>query len=1222
MKQILARTGDAYFDSFLKEEEDKEEEKEITIEEEDKKEATGDAYFDSFLKKEEPTEETVEVSTDDKTPTPMDELFTKASDQEYAIKTYGEEGGDKPIKTYDEFVKDKQFLNTANEYMIARFGKNAGQQEGESDADFTDRFIEHYRDVNTNTLDLMGQVDWTRGASEKDKANYGALFRDMERLPSFYEEGGTSAFDAIMDYGSAILTDPLTYLGFGAGAVAKVGATTAAKKLFLETAKAGVKSGMTKKAAQEAAKAEVKRQSMKLGLKASAKPLALETAAGVGEGYYHIGAGSEIDVAAHKREEKAGFGEKALGGLLFGTVVGGIGGVSALGVGKLGVQGMERSFKLQAQAKENALKRKQEVAKAKNAADSEEIVDAFDPIKATDWDESVATGREILEDLDPATDLTSASIQPQIIKRLQKVAFDSLQDLKAKDIDAYNTLTKPIFDRRKKTAMILKEVIQSIATGAEKGEIGKDALVGAIKRAGLTEEQFFKIGLNIPDVITASGSNFGVGLESFSSARRLFGNIMGEDPTLKKLYLEKFGKENPTATVMGKAHDLMMRLDRERRALMVTQLATTVRNVGTGAMRMTFEGGANLIESAIYNLGRGVKSFSETGKIDAGAIWKSTKDMFYDSFGTAINVVQFGEARDLTEQLLRYDPSILRQIDRSLQEVGADQTLSAMTRKLNTLNMAQDKLFRRAVFTSTLDKQLRRMGTNVREVVATNKVLPQKMLQDAMEESLAFTFARMPKKGGDKVGDTLGNMFVRLNETLGPAPGLLGIPIGTGAFPYARFMVNALQFNLQYQPGSAVFGITNGIKGLANIARQDKSYKDLGAKQIAKAREQISRGMIGTAAFYAGYKYRLEHQDDGTKWYEYKGEDGRNVDLRPMFPLAPYLLIGEVMVQMKNKAIGKPDKLDSKEILEGFTGATFRTGAGAYMIDNIFQTLGSEDGLKGLKAEQLGEYMAGYLGELAGGGFTPLKVLIDIEAAFDVEAAYVRDSKQLEGFGLERGAQAFKNAATRNLPFLGGLTDKFGQFAFGTDISGQSLPIAESPTRDKPIIKQSTIGAQLTGVRKTEVRNTLENELANFGLENYEIIPYTGDKKADAFVKARLGKFVERGLLKELDSESYQKLEGTKRKTALNNKLKRYRKLAKDIAKVDAMIDAKKKGKSFTSFDRAEYRKLTSNQKSLADQYYMEKHGKTVLEMQEEEPDKNHFEAGKLIGRLLSNAYQ
>jgi len=1219
MKVLGKKTGNAFFDSYLEEEK---EEEEVKVEEvKDEPAKTGNAFFDSYLE-EEPTKETVEVSTDDKTPTPMDELFTKASDQEYAVKTYGEEGGDKPIKTYDEFVKDKQFLNTANDYMIARFGKKAGQQEGESDADFTDRFIEHYRDVNTNTLDLMGQVDWTRSANEKDKANYGALFRDMERLPSFYEEGGTSAFDAIMDYGSAILTDPLTYLGFGAGAVAKVGATTAAKKLFLETAKAGVKSGMTKKAAQEAAKKEVQRQSMKLGLKASAKPLALETAAGVGEGYYHIGAGSEIDVAAHKREEKAGFGEKALGGLLFGTVVGGVGGVSALGVGKLGVQGMERSFKLQAQAKESALKKKREIAKNKNAADSEEIIDAFDPIKATDWDESVATGREILEDLDPATDLTSASVQPEIMKRLKKVAFDSLQDLKAKDKDAYDTLTKPIFDRRKKASMILKEVIQGLATGVEKGDVGKDALVGAIKRAGLTEEQFMKIGLDIPDVITASASNFGKGLNAVSGTKRLFESIMGDDPSLKKLYTDKFGKENPTTNIMGKAHDLMMRLDRERRALMVTQLATTVRNVGTGVMRMGFEGGANLIESAIYNLGRGVKEFSKTGKIDAGAIWKASKDMYYDSFGTAINVVQFGEARDLTEQLLRYDPSVLRQIDRSLQEVGADQTLSAMTRKLNTLNMAQDKLFRRAVFTATLDKQLRRMGTNVREIVATNKVLPQKMLQNAMEESLSFTFARMPKKGGDKVGDNLGNMFVKLNESLGPAPGLLGIPIGTGAFPYARFMVNALQFNLQYQPGSAVAGIINGSKGLINIAKQDKSYKDLGAKQIAQAREQISRGMIGMAAFYAGYKYRLEHQDDGTKWYEYKGEDGRNVDLRPMFPLAPYLLIGEVMVQLKNKIAGQPDKLDAKEIIEGFTGATFRTGAGAYMIDNVFQTLGSEDGAKQLKAEQIGEYMAGYLGELAGGGLTPLKVLTDIEAAFDVEAAYVRDSKQIEGFGVDRGLQAFKNATSRNLPFLGGLTDKFGQFAFGTDLSGQSLPLSESPTRDKPIIKQSTIGAQLTGVRKTEVRNTLENELANFGLENYEIVTYSGDKKADAFTKARLGKFVEQGLIQELESESYQNLKGSKRKTALKNKLKRYRKLAKDVAKIDAMMDAEEKGKAFTAFDRAEYKRLTSAQKSLAEEYYMEKYGKSVLEMQEEEPNVNHFASGKLIGRVLSKAYQ
>ena len=116
--------------------------------------------------------------------------------------------------------------------MQSRFGKDDGRQADETDKEFTKRFIEHYRHVNGNTLDLMSQVDWTRSASQADKNRYAALFRDMERLPDFYEEGGTGTFNALMDYGEALLTDPLTYFGFGAGAVAKFGATKAAKKLI------------------------------------------------------------------------------------------------------------------------------------------------------------------------------------------------------------------------------------------------------------------------------------------------------------------------------------------------------------------------------------------------------------------------------------------------------------------------------------------------------------------------------------------------------------------------------------------------------------------------------------------------------------------------------------------------------------------------------------------------------------------------------------------------------------------------------------------------------------------------------------------------------------------------------------------------------------------------------------------------------------------------------
>ena len=44
--------------------------------------------------------------------------------------------------------------------------------------------------------------------------------------------------------------------------------------------------------------------------------------------------------------------------------------------------------------------------------------------------------------------------------------------------------------------------------------------------------------------------------------------------------------------------------------------------------------------------------------------------------------------------------------------------------------------------------------------------------------------------------------------------------------------------------------------------------------------------------------------------------------------------------------------------------------------------------------------------------------------------------------------------------------------------------------------------------------------------------------------------------------------------------------------------------------------------RKLADEYYKEKYGKSVAEMQKEEPDTNHFYIGKTIGNSLSTAYQ
>ena len=363
----------------------------------------------------------------------------------------------------------------------------------------------------------------------------------------------------------------------------------------------------------------------------------------------------------------------------------------------------------------------------------------------------------------------------------------------------------------------------------------------------------------------------------------------------------------------------------------------------------------------------------------------------------------------------------------------------------------------------------------------------------------------------------------------------------------------------------------------------------------------MSKAMVGTAAFYAAYKYRKENQD--TNWYEMKNDDNRTFDIRPFFPLAPYLIIGDLLVKLQE------DKLRNglgQDFIEGFTGAMFRNGASSYVIDNMFMGFGSADEFNSTEGEKLGEKMSRYLGELVGGAMTPLRVLKDIEASFSKEASIIRDSAQIEGIGgVERSVNTFKNAVQRNLPFV-----------------SKYLPEKEFATREGPMYEQSAIGKQLTGRRMSPQKNTIEKELVRFGLEEFELLPTTGDKIADSYVKKFLGKMVEEQLTKAINTDYYRNLSDTKKEASFNNKLKVYRKFAKQLGEGLARQEANELGKATTPFDRAKYVKLTRRQRKLADEYYIEKYGKSVLDMQKEEPDKNHYMMAVYLGRTLSTVFQ
>jgi len=83
-----------------------------------------------------------------------------------------------------------------------------------------------------------------------------------------------------------------------------------------------------------------------------------------------------------------------------------------------------------------------------------------------------------------------------------------------------------------------------------------------------------------------------------------------------------------------------------------------------------------------------------------------------------------------------------------------------------------------------------------------------------------------------------------------------------------------------------------------------------------------------------------------------------------------------------------------------------------------------------------------------------------------------------------------------------------------------------------------------------------------------------------------------------------------------------YRDIAKTLGEAESIQENTKSGKRFTPFDRAQWTRMSKVGRKLADEYYKDKYGKSVSEMQKDEPEVNHFYIGKTIGNSLSSAYR
>ena len=265
-----------------------------------------------------------------------------------------------------------------------------------------------------------------------------------------------------------------------------------------------------------------------------------------------------------------------------------------------------------------------------------------DTAKLTEFDD--ARGRRILDQIGDIKnpDLIEAKVRDEVDAVINEVGESLLTD----------PTSGVTMGANEKVSDALFRILQ------DKDAIGRieaTSVAGALKEAGVTPEQFAQIyrttvresaqQLNALSQLAKKLREAGMDHEAYTRVRSYF-------------------DEAPQSR-LSKLYDGILYADRNRRALLVSQIPTLIRNVATTGIRGTIDTGANMIDAfAFYQVRRSQRA---QGK-DVPAY---TLDMaLRDAFGLVRNAVDQDFSDQVVKATLGSNPKLLQQISRSVTDIG------------------------------------------------------------------------------------------------------------------------------------------------------------------------------------------------------------------------------------------------------------------------------------------------------------------------------------------------------------------------------------------------------------------------------------------------------------------------------------------------------------------------------------------------------------------------
>ena len=537
---------------------------------------------------------------------------------------------------------------------------------------------------------------------------------------------------------------------------------------------------------------------------------------------------------------------------------------------------------------------------------------------------------------------------------------------------------------------------------------------------------------------------------------------------------------------------ILKKLDNIRRGLLVTRIATAVRNYASQTARITIDSLQNIID---FGMQQAIKPFVKPDQFAKNQVSPLTSlNQLVTNF-KQWKPSQFKKVKEQTNKILDQFPTEKNRLFLRYASdivVSGKQGVNSKVNKffdkaqagvdfLNFFNKTQEFITRRAVVMSRLDELIR-----ANPEYYNNKTL-QQILKDgehskirmsdianAVDKALEVTFAKEFNSYKQK-GGIYESVAAEVIKTINRLPYVL-----TSIIPFPRFLMNSLRFHAEFSP----------LGFLRFLSRKDRA-------KIAKGDTSgLSRALIGTAMLFAAMALRKQPYA-GEKWYEFKVGD-RTVDTRPYNPLAAYLFVGDVINRYMNGTLRDIDLKDIVTVFAGIRGTT-----GLYIFDQIVDYVTNTNAKSG-KEKLIGGFQK-WVGELLAGYLTPLQNVTDVMAEIYPDMRISRD--------------------TSSEPFSGAFKKRF----LDTD-----LPQATSPTnyiidnngniKAAPYVKESPLVGQITGFRFITAKNEAEKEFDKLQIKYNEIFQSTGIPELDRAYKDIYSYFVGNGISNFVKTPYYQSL--------------------------------------------------------------------------------------------------